>query len=578
MKKFNVLIWTSKANNFKWENLSLKNLGFKFSIYDGRKNPPNKILKNIDLVILEEKFKKSFNYPLPKLILSEKEKYLDLDRIKDAINYFNEYYDSILYSLPSAALIINNKGIILKANKKYFKLFSDEKIIGKNINYFFLDLKKNIFQTKEKMFEVEANYYDHKNFKDILYKLEFQKIKDGFFVILKDITLNKKKETLNFLIQKATAISNLAGGVAHDLNNILMIISSYSSLLEKKVEGNEVKSFLYEINKGVERAKELSDKLISFSGKQILNPQVIEINNVLNYFLERYKEKNISEIKFEFIKSKTLPFIKIDIEKFEKIFENILKNSEEAMEQKGTILIETSFKEVKSSFKEFPILDKGKWVQITITDAGCGMDKETAKRVFEPFFTTKPKGKGKGLGLAEAYGFIKQSGGFIFCDSELNIGTTIFIFLRAYEGEEKPEIFQLTKKEDEKPPFFKGKKVLIVEDEGGLLSSLSMILASVGFEVFKSSSGEEAIEISKRVQERIDLIISDVILPGIDGKEAIEKITKKRENTPVIFMSGYSHNIISKHNILTNKVNFISKPFSVDDLIKKIQEVLKTNI
>ncbi len=579
MEKLKILFWIKEEKVTGLSKIFQSDPKVEFSFHKEREKPPSKLLKNIDLIIMDEEFDELFNLPLPKIVLSGKKgggkiKYQNIGQLKKAIDYFKNERYLFIFSLPSPAFLLNNRGKILIANKNFYKIFPQEKIIGSNIGYFFLDLEKEICKKKEKIFKIEVPYYNHKDLMDFSFELRFQKIKGGFFVVLNDITIEKKKETLNFLIQKAEAISKLAGGIAHELNNILMIISSYTNLIERNIKEDVNKPFIEEIKKAIERAKELTAKLVSFSSRQTLNPKVVEVNDTINYFIENYKEKTQSNIKFEIILSKELPLISIDVGKFEKIFENILDNAQESMPEGGTILIETSYKEVKKIDREFPILEKGKWVQISITDTGCGMSPEVSKRVFEPFFTKKQKSKGKGLGLSEAYGFIKQSGGYIFCDSELNIGTTIFIFLKIYEGKEKPELFIKKEKEKVTPPSFKGKNVLIIEDETALLSSLSLILSSIGFAVFKASSGEEAMRISKTIKDKLDLIISDVVLPGIDGKEAVEKIVERKPGTKVIYMSGYNQNILAKHNILKSGTNFISKPFKVDDLIKIISDVL----
>jgi len=576
MKGLKFFVWQKENKDKSWIEDSLKDKSCEIVFYEKKNQLSEKYLKKFDLAIVDEDFEKKFNFPMLKVILSENEeenkvKYGDKKHLREAVNFYISQIFSFLYLIPSPSFLLDKNKKIIKANKGFLNLIDEKRVLGKHLYEVFFDIEKKI-EGWEEIFSIEVKYLA-RNFEEKVFELNYQKIKDFYFVTLKDITVEKKKKNLVFLVEKARAIATLAGGVAHDLNNILMIISSYSTLIERNIEKEEIKKFIEEINKGVGKAKELTDMLLAFSGKQLLNPKVIDLYQFFEKFVEEQKKKN-QNIRFELLLSENLPFIKIDKEKFEKILENIIKNSSEAMPEGGTLLIEVNLNKVEKYYKEFPILDAGNWVQIAITDSGSGMSADISKRVFEPFFSTKPKGKGKGFGLAEAYGFIKQSEGYIFCSSEEGIGTTIHIFLKVYEGKERPETLKMEEKKLEEKSF-KGKNVLIIEDETVLLSSLSMILAASGFNVLKASSGEEAIEIVKNTKENIDLIISDIILPGIDGKEAVDRIIKEKPKIPAIFMSGYSDNILAKHNVIKNNLNFITKPFKIDDLVYKIMEVLK---
>ena len=375
--------------------------------------------------------------------------------------------------------------------------------------------------------------------------------------------------------QKMEAVGRLAGGVAHDFNNLLTIIVGYCQLMLGSSElDEEQRAKVEEIRKAGERAALLTRQLLAFSRKQVLTPQVLELNTVIGN-LQKMIERLIGEdIELETIRHPELDLVKADPGQVEQIIMNLAVNARDAMPKGGKLTIETANVEFDELYahSHLPSLP-GHYVMIAVSDTGTGMDRETQKHIFEPFFTTKELGKGTGLGLATVYGIVKQSGGFIWVYSELGIGSTFKIYLpRVLEEEESPAAGKL------EPDHLQGSEtILIAEDEDSLRLLMRGILQRRGYKVLEAANGKEALGISNQYPEPIHLLLADVVMPQMSGRELAQRICAARPELGVLYISGYTDNAVVHHGVLDPNTAFLQKPFSPDALAKKIRLVLSQN-
>ena len=370
------------------------------------------------------------------------------------------------------------------------------------------------------------------------------------------------------------AVGRLAGGVAHDFNNLLTVIIGYSEvLMMKKSLDRSLHHNVEEIQKAAERAALLTQQLLAFSRKQILQPRIIDLNKLvadLNKMLRRIIGEDIdliTKLDLEIGKVKTDPG------QIDQVIMNLAVNARDAMPQGGKLTIETKNKNLDDSCCErFPEVNPGNYVLLRVSDTGHGIDDDTKKNIFEPFFTTKEIGKGTGLGLSTVYGIVKQSGGYIQVYSKVDQGTTFEIYLPGIEKSDKEH------KEESKQIVPEGgsETILIVEDEDVVREMICKILKSFGYIVMKARNGDEALAIikSQDIEEKIDLLITDVIMPEMSGRELAEQLLSNKPALKVMYISGYTDDVIVHHDVLNEGVLFLQKPFSPQVLAQKVREIL----
>jgi PAS domain S-box-containing protein len=373
--------------------------------------------------------------------------------------------------------------------------------------------------------------------------------------------------------QKLEAIGQLAGGVAHDFNNLLTVIGGYSSMLLGKLpEDSSYISSVDEIKKASDRAGALTRQLLAFSRKQILQPKVLDLNVVVTD-LEKMVRRLIGEdIDLLIITSPVLGKVKADPGQIEQVLLNLIVNARDAMPKGGKLTIETRNTAHSEEYAQRHVSLPGRYVMLAVSDTGSGIDPAIQPRVFEPFFTTKGSGQGTGLGLATVYGIVKQSGGNIWIYSEVGNGSTFKVYLPRVD--EAPEEEQAASKSIPKGT----ETVLLVEDEEQVRSILKRILEEQGYSVLAASNGDEALEISKNFELDIKLMITDVVMPQMSGRELSERLQAVRPGVPVIFMSGYTDDAIVRHGLLDEKLNFIQKPFDSASVARKVREVLDSHL
>ncbi len=402
----------------------------------------------------------------------------------------------------------------------------------------------------------------------------------GFRGISRDITERKQaEEEKSFLqeqlrqSQKMEAIGQLAGGVAHDFNNLLTVIKGYSqlSLFDLK-ENDPLRGNIQEIEKATQRATDLTRQLLAFSRRQILDLKVLDLN-VLLKDMEKMLRRIIGEdIELVILLSEDIGKVKVDPSQIEQVIFNLAVNARDAMPSGGRLAIETANAELDEEYAHAHVsVAPGRYVRLSVSDTGVGMTQEVKERVFEPFFTTKEKGKGTGLGLSMVYGIVKQSNGNIWVYSEPGRGTTFRIYFPRTEEEAD------TLREREEADFFPrgSETILLVEDDELVRDLANRLLEQQGYRVLKAANGQEALLVAKEhVGETIHLLLADIVMPQMGGKELADWLKISRPNVKVLFTSGYADNAIVHHGVLNPGTHFLQKPFSLKTLSNKVREVL----
>ncbi|MBW8004016.1 MAG: response regulator [Planctomycetes bacterium] len=412
------------------------------------------------------------------------------------------------------------------------------------------------------------------------YKLNNKGVVDGFVSIITDITERKQAEAALLeseeqlrQAQKMESIGRLAGGVAHDFNNLLTTIIGYSELISMEEDLNDTtKEGVQEIKNSAERAAALTQQLLAFSRKQVLKPHVIDLNLLITKLGSMLKRLVSEDINLTTELGSNLGNIKADPGQVEQVIMNLVVNARDAMPEGGAITIETLGVNLDESYhQQHPEVIPGDYVLLAVSDTGHGMDEETQSQVFEPFFTTKEVGKGTGLGLSTVYGIVKQSGGFIWVYSKLEQGTTFKIYLPQITGTKK----QHESRPQKKDPMGGTETILLVEDEESLRKMAGKILKGYGYCVIEADDGMDALEIvNKKDYPEIDLLVTDVIMPKMGGKELSEKLFEEYPKLKVVYISGYTDNAIAHHGVLDEGVSLLQKPFSSESLAEKVREIL----
>ncbi len=376
-----------------------------------------------------------------------------------------------------------------------------------------------------------------------------------------DITDRKRLEEQFLQSQKLESLGRLAGGIAHDFNNLLMVITGYSELLlgEQALSGR-VLTGLREIKSAGERGAELTGQLLAFSRKQIGQPRVLDLNGLIHESQVMLGRVLGEDVRLTVVLDPEAAAIRADRGQMHQVLMNVVVNAREAMPKGGALHIETA-----------RVTEAGAdYVRLRVADTGVGMDARTRQHVFEPFFTTKGASKGTGLGLATVFGVVTQAGGHISVTSEPGSGSVFNLFF--------PRIVQPPKAESpgrvNREPYQGSGTILVVEDQGDVRQLSVMILKGLGYEVLEAANGDEALTVVEQAGQRIRLMLTDVIMPGMNGRELAERIAKIRPEMKVIFMSGYTDRIMSPDGVLDSSVNYLQKPFSSDQLNAKVREVL----
>jgi len=389
--------------------------------------------------------------------------------------------------------------------------------------------------------------------------------------VKRDISRDLAMEAQLLQAQKMEGIGRLAGGVAHDFNNILTVILSFSGfILDALPEGHALRADALEIEKAGKRAAALTRQLLAFSRKQVLQVRPVHLNTVLADLDKMLRRILGEDIAMAQDLAPDLGLITADPGQIEQVFVNLLVNSRDAMPDGGTVTLRTSNVDFTADeAAQRPGMAPGAFVRVTISDTGIGMDEGTVAHIFEPFFTTKERGRGTGLGLSTVYGIVQQTGGLIEVASKLGAGTTFHLYFPRGAAhapiEQSPEVVtQLRGRE----------AVLVVEDDEAVRHVARRILESAGYTVLTAASGREAVALCESLSTKIDLVLSDVVMPGMSGRVLAQRLTALRPNLKILYMSGYPDDAIARHGILDPGTHFANKPVTRVDLLQKVREVL----
>ena len=381
----------------------------------------------------------------------------------------------------------------------------------------------------------------------------------------------KLKEQLNHA-RKMEAIGRLAGGVAHDFNNMLGVILGYVELAFERTEpGQDQHSELLEIQKAAQRSADLTKQLLTFARKQIISPEVIDLNVTVESMLKMLRRIIGENIDLSWLPADCLWPVRIDPTQIDQILANLCVNARDAITGVGKLTIETQNKNFDQAYCDTHAgFIPGDYVMLAVTDNGCGMDKETIDNLFEPFFTTKAIGKGTGLGLATVYGIVKQNDGFIKVYTRMGRGSTFKIYLRRFHTSGQPR----KKNPAVKPGLAGNETILLVEDEPAILKMTKMMLNRQGYSVLSAATPADAISTAGTYAQKIHLLLTDVVMPEMNGRDLAKKVIPLAPGIKTLFMSGHADNVITRQGVADDRTAFIQKPFSIHELAEKIRGVL----
>lgn len=396
---------------------------------------------------------------------------------------------------------------------------------------------------------------------------------------IQDITARKESEETMVRLegrlqqaQKLEAIGRLAGGVAHDFNNLIMAIMGYAELCRDGLpEEHPNRCYLNEILLASRRSADLTRQLLAFARKQPIAPVVLDLNDAVAGMLKLLRKLIGEDIDLVWMPGAGLFPVKMDPSQLDQILANLCVNARDAIVGVGSVTIKTDVITIDQAFcVNHTGAVPGMYLLISVSDNGCGMEKEVLANIFEPFFTTKDVGKGTGLGLATVYGIVKQNNGFIHVQSEPGKGATFEIYLPQFVG----NLVTSADKETGAVPRGRGEMILLVEDEGALREACGLFLGTLGYNVLKAATPAEALGLATEQGGDIRLLLTDVIMPGMNGRELAERILARKPGLPCVFMSGYTANVMADRGSLPEGVSFIQKPFSRDDLARRLRKLL----
>ncbi len=534
----------------------------------------DRILDLVFVPVKESDYVNIYGFDITERKQSEKELQMSVKKYR---RLFDEDLTGNYISTPDGKLLLCNPSFA-----RIFGFASTEEALKANMASFYLNPEAReefiALLKKEKKLEQYEMEYCTQDGKPVYV---IQNVVGGFNAqgvlveikgYLYDITEHKKVEDQYRQAQKMEAIGQLAGGVAHDFNNLLTIINGYSDLLlyDLQNDGPGIKK-LEQIKQAGKRAGSLTTQLLAFSRRQVIQPKVLNLNSIISD-IEKMLHRLIGEdIQIDTKLHPQLGNIKADPGQLDQVLMNLAINARDAMPKGGTLIIETHNEYLDEDYAKYHLsVAPGNYVIISMSDTGIGMDEETKKRIFEPFYTTKGKGKGTGLGLSTVYGIVKQCGGNIWVYSEVGKGTTFKIYFPRVEEKQQPVSHARPA-----PVSYSGSEtILIVEDDYGVREITRTFLSKYGYNVIESSDVDHAIELVDNYDDRIHLLITDVIMPQMNGRDLSEKIISLRPEIKVLFVSGYTDNAIVHHGILNEGVNFLPKPFSPVQLAQKVREVL----
>jgi len=494
---------------------------------------------------------------------------------------------ALLESASQAIVSIDRNGRIVLANPRAEQMFNytRDELVGARIELLLPEAKRSGHSRKRDDYfkhprarpmgigmDLSGRRRDGTEF-PVEVSLSHIETDEGLFAIafVSDISQRKQLEEQLVHAQKMEAVGRLAGGVAHDFNNMLTVISGYNRMiLEELSPLDPLHEYAEEISKAAERAGAITNQLLAFSRRQVIQPRVINVNAVLGQTEKMLRRLLGEDIQLTLNLPEGVGNIQADPNQIEQAVVNLAVNSRHAMPTGGHITIETGNVYLDEDYIKTHLgVTPGDFVMISVTDTGHGMDAATRQRIFEPFFTTKERGKGTGLGLASVYGMVKQSGGDIWVYSEPEKGTTFKLYFPRVASE-------VTDAKEGQPTELErqgNETVLVVEDEKPVRELTVRMLQQLGYSVLAAGSGEEAIAISHSYGSKIALLLTDVVMPQMSGRQVADALMAARPDIKVLYLSGYTGHTVIHHGVESD-LNFLPKPFSREALSKKVEEVL----
>jgi two-component system, cell cycle sensor histidine kinase and response regulator CckA len=492
------------------------------------------------------------------------------DTLRRQASLIDQAYDAVLVWESNGPIVSWNKG----AERMYG--FSSAQAVGRSSHHLLSTPAGLVEQFTQALnggaaWEGELHHVRSDGKRIVVESRMIQVHQDGRHYVLetnRDVSEKRLLEEQLRQSQKMEAIGQLAGGVAHDFNNLLGIILGCTELAAEYTELDKIRKRLAEIRKAADRASSLTRQLLAFSRKQVLEPKVIDLSAKVSEIADMLTRLVGEDVDVHTSLPGDLWSVRVDPSQFEQILLNLVVNAREAMPQGGKLTIETRNVELEEAYtRTHALAAPGRYVMISVSDSGIGMDAETQARIFEPFYTTKKTGTG--LGLATVYGAVQQSGGNIWVYSELGKGTTFKIYLPAVEGARR-----LASADAPATQAGGSETILLVEDADALRAVTREFLELAGYTVKDAANGEQAVQIARVHSGAIDLLLTDVVMPGMSGPEVAKRVAQLHPEAKVLFMSGYTANAVLNHGALDNSMTLLSKPFSRASLTRKVRELL----
>ena len=507
----------------------------------------------------------------------------------DTFSRSEKLLNALLESASQAILSIDRRGRIVLVNRRAEELFgySKEEMVGARIELLLPEGKRAAHARERDDYfsqpharpmgiglDLSGRRSDGKEF-PVEVSLSYIEVDGELFGIafVSDISQRKALEAQLLHAQKMEAVGRLAGGVAHDFNNMLTVVAGYNRMiLDELSPMDPLRGYAEEILKAADRAGALTNQLLAFSRRQVMQPRVINVNDVLTQ-TEKMLQRLIGEdVQLNLRLAADLGNIKADPNHIEQAIVNLAVNARDAMPLGGTITIETGNTELDEHYSKTHLgVKPGDFIMIAVSDTGHGMDSTTRQHIFEPFFTTKARGKGTGLGLATVYGMVKQSGGDIWVYSEPGQGTTFKLYFPRVAGTVAADASGISRTERS----LGSETILLVEDEQAVRDLTAKILKQLGYTALAAASGAEAIEISRSYSGFIALLLTDVVMPQMSGRQVADALVATRPGMKVLYLSGYTENAVVHHGVLETGVDFLPKPFTRELLGQKIREILE---
>lgn len=497
---------------------------------------------------------------------------------------------ALLESAAEAILTVDRSGRIALANQRAEQMFdyTRAELLGANIEMLLPETKRAVHERERDEYfehprtrpmgiglELTGRRRDGSEF-PIEVSLNTMEMPEGVFAIafVTDISPRKRLEEQLVHAQKMEAVGRLAGGVAHDFNNILTVVSGYTRMiLEELSPQDPLREYADEIAKAADRAGAVANQLLAFSRRQLLQPRIIDVNAAITQTEKMLRRLLGEDIQLTLELQENIPHIKADPNQIEQALVNLAVNSRDAMPEGGRLFIQSAKVHLDEDYARTHLgVKPGDYVMVAVTDTGQGMTAEIRQRIFEPFFTTKERGRGTGLGLATVYGMVKQCGGDIRAYSEPGQGTTFRLYFPKANGQPR----ETNPREEKTVKVEKSEIVLVVEDETPVRDLTVRMLQQLGYQVLSAASGSEAIAINKSFSGRIGLLVTDMVMPEMNGQQVAEALLKARPELKVLYVSGYTEHFVI-HRGVKRGVEFLAKPFTREALAKKLAELRATS-